>query len=126
MALFIANCQKWMPLCNMRIARIKCLQQISKQLFVRPQWFLEEAFERAPAKAGIYGIWKGETLEYVGETGNLKKRIGDLRDTRNHTFRHSIGKAYKERTDFDMGSTSIKFDKATERSEVVPRSETHS
>jgi hypothetical protein len=44
------------------------------------------------AVPGVYAIFKGETLLYVGETGCLSKRLNDLRSTYNHSFRRSYGK----------------------------------
>jgi GIY-YIG catalytic domain len=44
-----------------------------------------------PAAPGIYAIYENEDLIYVGESGSLKERIGDLFRTKNHSFRRSLG-----------------------------------
>jgi len=46
----------------------------------------------APADPGIYCIFHGDKLLYAGETGNIRKRMKDLRRTMNHSFRRSLGK----------------------------------
>jgi hypothetical protein len=40
---------------------------------------------------GVYFIFEKEDLKYVGETGSLNGRMGDLLNTKNHTLRRSIG-----------------------------------
>lgn len=41
--------------------------------------------------AGLYAIFEQEKLVYVGETGNLRKRMSDITRTVNHSFRKQIG-----------------------------------
>jgi hypothetical protein len=45
-----------------------------------------------PSEAGIYAIYERGTLIYVGESGSLKARFGDLFKTMNHSFRRTLGK----------------------------------
>lgn len=40
---------------------------------------------------GLYAIFEQEKLIYVGETGNLRKRMSDITRTVNHSFRKQIG-----------------------------------
>ncbi|MCW8332015.1 hypothetical protein MD588_24795 [Photobacterium sp. SDRW27] len=47
--------------------------------------------EHAPNAAGIYGVFLGHELIYVGESGCVKKRMRDVGSTYNHTLRRSIG-----------------------------------
>jgi len=50
-----------------------------------------------PNKQGVYAIFRNEKLLWIGETGNIRKRMGDLGRTLNHSFRRIIGnKLYGE------------------------------
>ncbi|WP_161531199.1 hypothetical protein [Riemerella anatipestifer] len=42
--------------------------------------------------AGIYALFEKDDLIYIGETGNLIKRMSDITRTFNHTFRKQLGK----------------------------------
>lgn len=55
------------------------------------KYFLEEAIKSAPLEAGVYCIWKNKELAYVGESRRLRRRMKNLQDTRNHTFRRRVG-----------------------------------
>ena len=45
-----------------------------------------------PAEAGIYALFEGrDKLLYIGETGNLRDRMGEINRTVNHTFRKQLG-----------------------------------
>ena len=45
-----------------------------------------------PAEAGVYILFHKRKPVYVGETGRISGRMSDLRNTKNHTVRRSIGK----------------------------------
>ncbi|TBX69623.1 hypothetical protein EZL74_07025 [Flavobacterium silvisoli] len=45
-------------------------------------------------EAGVYCFFVDNKLKYIGESGCLKKRINDLLNTKNHTFRRSLGELY--------------------------------
>lgn len=45
-----------------------------------------------PSAAGVYAIYERGTLIYVGESGSLKARFGDLFRTVNHSLRRTLGK----------------------------------
>jgi excinuclease UvrABC nuclease subunit len=47
-----------------------------------------------PSKAGVYVLRHNNELVYVGETGNLRKRMNDLLDSRHHTLRRTIGQRF--------------------------------
>lgn len=47
-----------------------------------------------PATAGVYVFKEGKEIVYVGETGNLQKRMIDLLDSRHHTIRRTIGQKF--------------------------------
>lgn len=60
--------------------------------------------------AGAYLIFEDETPCYVGETGNLKKRMNDLRNTKNHSFRRSMGhKHFGGHAEFFKATSSKSF-----------------
>lgn len=45
-----------------------------------------------PSKAGVYAAFERGNIVYVGETGNIRGRMRDLRDSRHHSLRRNIGK----------------------------------
>jgi hypothetical protein len=51
----------------------------------------KDQLTEVPESPGIYAIYEHGELIYVGESGCLKERIGDLFRTRNHSFRRSLG-----------------------------------
>jgi len=68
-----------------------------------------------PPKPGVYIFRLGDTIIYAGETGNIRGRMKDLVDTRNHTLRRSIGtKLYSNRPDFTKPSSRNRFCDAIE------------
>lgn len=63
-----------------------------------------------PDSPGIYALFeKGNKLLYVGESGNLRKRMSDINRTVNHSFRKQIGNRK-----FNGIKTSKKFSDAVE------------
>jgi hypothetical protein len=44
-----------------------------------------------PLSGGLYAIYRDGSLNYVGEGGCLRERIGDLFETRHHSFRRALG-----------------------------------
>jgi hypothetical protein len=64
----------------------------------------------APNEAGVYVLKEGENIIYVGETGNLRGRMRDLLDSRNHIVRRTIGSAlFSNHSSFQKATPSIKF-----------------
>lgn len=45
-----------------------------------------------PDEPGIYVAFEDDKVVYVGETGKIRGRMRDLRDSRNHNLRRNIGK----------------------------------
>ena len=45
-----------------------------------------------PQLSGVYALFEGSVMVYVGESGNIRKRMKDLLDTRHHAVRRNIGK----------------------------------
>jgi hypothetical protein len=60
-----------------------------------------------PSSGGLYAIYRDALLTYVGEGGSLQERIGDLFETRHHSFRRALGE--------ELYSTARGFHKATTR-----------
>ena len=59
---------------------------------------------------GVYIFKNKNDLIYVGETGNLKGRMTDMIDTRNHTLRRNIGnKLYVDVEGFVKATSRRKF-----------------
>jgi hypothetical protein len=65
-----------------------------------------------PPAPGVYAIWdKGSSLPvYVGQTSNIKGRMGDLGRLVNHTFRQKAAKLLRL-TSGDEGALSEKMSK---------------
>lgn len=86
--------------------RNKLLQESSwQQIILTRQWA-----KQAPNEAGVYVIKEGDNLIYVGETGNLRGRMGDLLDSRNHCVRRTLGeRLFNARNGFYKATASLKF-----------------
>jgi len=64
----------------------------------------------APDKAGVYVLKRGEQLIYVGETGNLRGRMLDLLESRQHSVRRTLGsRLYSDQEGFVKATASRKF-----------------
>ncbi len=46
-----------------------------------------------PEEPGVYVVFENRKVVYVGETGNIRGRMKDLRDSRHHSLRRNIGRA---------------------------------
>jgi hypothetical protein len=63
-----------------------------------------------PSEAGVYVLREEGKIVYVGETGNLRGRMKDLLDTRNHSVRRTIGKKlFSSENGFKEATTKVKF-----------------
>jgi hypothetical protein len=63
-----------------------------------------------PASPGVYAVFDEKNLIYVGESGSLRERMGDLRETRHHTLRRQLGAVmFGDQTDFRHGSSKARF-----------------
>lgn len=64
-----------------------------------------------PKLPGIYVVWNGDNqIVYVGETSNLQERMNDLKDTRHHTLRRTVGNMeFSIESDFQKASSKLKF-----------------
>ena len=50
------------------------------------------ALKEAQAVGGVYAVWNGRTLMYVGESVDLRRRFNSLKDPRGHILRKSLGR----------------------------------
>ena len=83
----------------------KILNEDKKSIELSRKW--TKAF---PTKPGVYMIFEGEKLVYVGETGNIRKRMVDLLDSRHHTLRRSLGKChFSKEKGYKIASSKHKF-----------------
>jgi hypothetical protein len=58
----------------------------------------------------VYGVYRDGRLIYVGESGCLKERIGDLFETRHHTLRRTLGaELFGNRAGFERATTRKSF-----------------
>lgn len=64
-----------------------------------------------PNSPGVYIFSDNRgNIVYVGESGNLRKRMNDILDTRHHSLRRSIGKTFfSKKLDYEEATTSKKF-----------------
>ncbi|HRK80913.1 MAG TPA: GIY-YIG nuclease family protein [Saprospiraceae bacterium] len=66
--------------------------------------------DKFQSTAGVYVVKEEGEICYVGETGNLKKRMRDLLDTRNHSLRRTIGCArFAGKEGYEIATPSRKF-----------------
>jgi len=71
---------------------------------------------QAPDEAGVYALKENDQVIYVGETGNLRGRMIDLLDSRNHILRRTIGSTYySDHPEFKVATASSKFPEAIEQ-----------
>ncbi len=90
------------------------IEQLAAKLFDknnrRKIAFSKEWLAEIPSKAGVYVFTSGEEVVYVGETGNLRKRMKDLFDSRNHTLRRTVGERFYSHVEgFCKATVKIKF-----------------
>jgi hypothetical protein len=68
-----------------------------------------------PSVPGVYIFRDKKKIVYVGETGNLRGRMKDMVDTRNHVLRRNIGnKLYCEIRGFESATARRKFNDTIE------------
>lgn len=62
-------------------------------------------------EAGVYAIFEGSEIRYVGESGSLRARMNDLLSTLNHVVRRNIGAhKYSDHPKYQKATTRKKFD----------------
>lgn len=63
-----------------------------------------------PSQPGVYIFRDKKKIIYVGETGNLRGRMKDMIDTRNHVLRRNIGnRLYCKIKGFEPATAKKKF-----------------
>ena len=73
------------------------------------------AYQKVPDGPGVYVVFEGKAIVYVGESGSLQKRMIDLLDSRHHQLRRNIGRAiYSRHKAFVDASSKAKFPPAIE------------
>ena len=97
----------------------KYLQKLEQELLANKNWQnIELSLEWTKPfsdNAGVYLIRENGKICYVGETGSIKARIKDLRNTQNHVIRRSIGNTkYKNHIGFEKATSTKKFVHAIE------------
>lgn len=66
--------------------------------------------EQFQSVSGVYAVKEEGIICYVGESGNIKKRMQDLLDTRNHSLRRTIGSLrFAGKEGYEMATPSRKF-----------------
>lgn len=81
---------------------------------INGEWKLVETVpnwaEKFESVAGVYAVREEGEICYFGETGNIKKRMRDLLDTRNHSLRRTIGSAkFAGQKGYENATPSQKF-----------------
>ena len=99
----------------------KELKRLEKILFSKSNRSLaystDDWFDLIKPDPGVYGWFENGKLIYIGETGNLRKRIKDAFRTRNHSFRRHLGNdRLKHFKGFTIGTTKDNFPDKIERS----------
>ncbi|MFK4131908.1 hypothetical protein ACI2KR_06390 [Pseudomonas luteola] len=88
------------------------LAEMADELIMSPSEspLTRDTWRSLPAKPGVYLIYAGQTMIYVGESGSLQGRAKDLFRTVNHSFRRELGKKlYGDRPNFVPATSSRKF-----------------
>ena len=63
-----------------------------------------------PSVAGVYVLKQNDEIVYVGETGNLRGRMADILDSRNHTVRRTLGeRLFSSHEGFKQANAKTKF-----------------
>jgi hypothetical protein len=81
---------------------------------INGEWKLVETVsswaDKFESAAGVYAVREGGEICYVGESGNIKKRMRDLLDTRNHSLRRKIGSIkFAGQEGYEKATPSRKF-----------------
>ena len=97
----------------MKIDKRKYFNFLEKELFKKKYKDVldDKLRDVAPDCAGVYAVFKNDKLIYIGESGNVKKRVcSDMRQTYNHALRKYIGRELcgKDK-EFVDASSSKKF-----------------
>jgi hypothetical protein len=70
------------------------LIELKTELFGSPSIkfeFSNDCYNNFQTKPGVYAIYDENTIIYAGESGNLRQRMKDIRNTQNHNIRRLLG-----------------------------------
>ena len=63
-----------------------------------------------PKRPGVYAVFNSNTVIYVGETGNLRARMKNMLDSRQHVLRRNVGKQlFHNHPNYEQATTSVTF-----------------
>ena len=89
------------------------LEELEDELSNAPKFKVDlstEWINTFSTKAGVYAVYQGQAMIYIGETGCIRKRMNDLRNTMNHTLRRLLGeKMFSTRSDYKRASSTQKY-----------------
>lgn len=83
--------QLWLAVTKRADALAKYARRLLMSEAKRPHGL---ASANAPSAGGVYVVFNGRRLLYVGETADLKRRLRNLKRTRTHTLRRSVGRRH--------------------------------
>jgi len=111
-----------MDMCHKKVA--DCLKAQRSELLRKRNWkridittngWASSQFEEKPA-VYVFIDKKNSEIVYAGETGNLRKRMGQLRRTVNHNIRRNIGeKFFSNINNYSPASSTRKFEETIEK-----------
>lgn len=94
------------------------IQEMEKMLFIEEKkgiLLTKDWLEQFDVKAGVYALFEGDSICYIGETGCLKKRMRDMFDSRNHVIRRKLGSIlFSDHKGYIKANASNKHDNQTE------------
>lgn len=93
---------------------IQYLQDQKAKLLNTSNWkkiaFSKEWLFEVPESAGVYVLKRKKEIVYVGETGNLRKRMKELSETRHHILRRTIGHTFfSDQKGYEVATNRKKF-----------------
>lgn len=94
------------------------IQEMEQILFTKEKksvLLTKEWLKQFDIKAGVYALFEGDSICYIGETGCLKKRMRDMFDSRNHVIRRKLGSTlFSNYKGYIKANASNKHDDQTE------------
>ena len=68
-----------------------------------------------PSEPGVYCFFENNILKYVGETGNIRARMRDMLNTKNHNLRRLIGEyKFSNHIGYEKASSKKSFNQEIE------------
>ena len=96
------------------------IERIEKVLFNSENWkemkLTRQWAKSFPNDSGVYMLFEGEQIVYVGESGSLSGRVMDMLNSRHHTVRRALGELrFKDVPDYKKATSSIKYPEHIEK-----------